>query len=38
MGMVGEKSPSVAGGGICSGQQIGEMIHHVILLRFLDGL
>ena len=29
MGMVEEKGPSVAGG-ICSGQQIGETIHHVI--------
>ena len=29
MGMVGEKGPCVADG-ICSGQQIGETIHHVI--------
>ncbi len=29
MGMVGEKGPGVADG-ICSGQQIGETIHHVI--------
>jgi len=29
MGMVGEKGPCVADG-TCSGQQIGETIHHVI--------
>ena len=29
MGMVGEKRPCVADG-ICSGQKIGETIHHVI--------
>ena len=35
MSMGGEKGPSVADG-ICSGQQIGETIHHVIAVSIVS--